>query len=1304
MLTNTVGSSPRNLASGPKWRGFVDGLTPEGGLIGWALLASDPFQHLSLELLVHGIHVATVSTGRPRGDLDNAIGLSRPARLGYEFDLRDFLPEGALALLRMLEADASPIVLHRDVAIRIGQTDLTLPLGSRAQTASLDPAAIVPALRRAAARQLRHEATTDPDRRLSRTEQEIILSTSHLFAPGWYRENYGEVELTGHDPAQHYLRLGSELGRQPGPWFDPQAYLDATPSARESGLDALVHYEIHGHRDWWPGKGRFRATGQPQDGQRDHALLIHLYHLDTVPDLQRLVANFPPETDVFVTVPDDSPDHDPARIAEMFPGAEIMPVPNLGQDVGAFLAAVRALKPRGYRFFCKAHSKKGATLPEVWRRQMFDAIGATPQRVAGIIDLLRGDGRLLLLGPAPFWLDGRDFDQGSTARMDAFLSGAGFGAVAERLDYGFFAGTCFWIDAELAQLVADILPATEFVETEVSRHGQTAHIGERLFGLLPTALGGRVATVDGRDWHADPTGPEMLLPPTVRRPEGQPLGDFLPPHIGALVQPRNIGSAGQKSGAGLQAGLFKGVDDALHREIDVLISCWMGGAEPMHQGMAHLHKALVDQGLTSAFILGGRAPIVAMQTHCAAPCLLEPAGLHLLGSAEAEAKHELPADVAEYLLRSECMFRHSVLPEGTEREDALARIRNVHAVWREALIRHRVKTFLIWGNTAPKSRLFIHLCQDLGIEYQIIERGHFSGTISCDPTGQFGFGARPMLTEHGRALSLLDDGQLDRRFDEILAWHEREKENVAYPDFHQRETRDIHAMRRARRYGRPVILVIGANDQGSGVAGPEAGSLRLNWFESSDQAFARIRRMVARKFPDALLVLRPHPSQKQEDSEFVVVARETALDDLIEEADICITIVTSASALCLLKGKPVLSLGLSELNGTDAAECITDETHLLAALRRHVWQGFDGDPFPDGANKRHIVDLFERHLIGMDETVPTRHRMDDLARLMAERIRRRRSGFLLDYAGREDQISQAMFDDVQSRGRAEFRVDPMAFSGRQRPGISVVLPIYGDYEGTRICFEQLQRHQAENGYRVIMVWDRGPDPRLADVCREYAQKAGFTCLENAENVGFSGTVNAGMLEAGRDDVILLNSDTVPCDDWALRLQDAAYAHPKIGAVTPFSNNASICNLPFPEGAEMPQDDPVAWTEALDRRARKAQPFTVEMPVAHGFCVYIRRSLIDRIGLFSEMKYDRGYGEDNEFSLRARMAGYFCGGATNVLVGHAGSTSFSGDVDGDALRAQGRSSMQQEFSCYFREISDFYRNDPLARHRRAAMAE
>jgi hypothetical protein len=143
------------------------------------------------------------------------------------------------------------------------------------------------------------------------------------------------------------------------------------------------------------------------------------------------------------------------------------------------------------------------------------------------------------------------------------------------------------------------------------------------------------------------------------------------------------------------------------------------------------------------------------------------------------------------------------------------------------------------------------------------------------------------------------------------------------------------------------------------------------------------------------------------------------------------------------------------------------------------------------------------------------------------------------------------------------------------------------------------------------------------------------------------------------DVVLLNSDTEVANDWLDRLHACAYGAADVATVTPFSNNATICSYPF-EG----WDGRIPGTlglAALDRIFAAANARrTVDLPTAVGFCMYIRRDALDALGLFDADRFGRGYGEENDFCMRALKAGRRNVLAGDVFVFHEGSVSFSED--------------------------------------------
>lgn len=75
------------------------------------------------------------------------------------------------------------------------------------------------------------------------------MRESELFDAQWYRREYPDVALTGLDPVDHYLALGAELRRDPGPMFSTRFYLEHYADIAASGLNPLLHYLQHGARE-----------------------------------------------------------------------------------------------------------------------------------------------------------------------------------------------------------------------------------------------------------------------------------------------------------------------------------------------------------------------------------------------------------------------------------------------------------------------------------------------------------------------------------------------------------------------------------------------------------------------------------------------------------------------------------------------------------------------------------------------------------------------------------------------------------------------------------------------------------------------------------------------------------------------------------------------------------------------------------------------------------------------------------------------------------------------------------------------
>jgi GT2 family glycosyltransferase len=262
--------------------------------------------------------------------------------------------------------------------------------------------------------------------------------------------------------------------------------------------------------------------------------------------------------------------------------------------------------------------------------------------------------------------------------------------------------------------------------------------------------------------------------------------------------------------------------------------------------------------------------------------------------------------------------------------------------------------------------------------------------------------------------------------------------------------------------------------------------------------------------------------------------------------------------------------------------------------------------------------------------------------------------------------------------------------------IDIIIPVYRQLELTRQCVESvLSAPDAAMG-TIHLINDASPEPELADYCREVAINDRIQLLEHADNQGFVFSVNEGLRAAGDRDVVILNSDTEVPLGWLSRLKLAAHANPNAASITPFSNNATICSYPdFCRENELPRD--LGGREVDQMFAKANEGVSIEVPTGVGFCMFLRRAAIDEVGGFDEEAFGRGYGEENDWCLKASAKGwkhYLC---ADVYVYHAGGASFGAEAE--TLQASAMAVIASRYPDYERQIANFIEADPIepARH-------
>lgn len=263
--------------------------------------------------------------------------------------------------------------------------------------------------------------------------------------------------------------------------------------------------------------------------------------------------------------------------------------------------------------------------------------------------------------------------------------------------------------------------------------------------------------------------------------------------------------------------------------------------------------------------------------------------------------------------------------------------------------------------------------------------------------------------------------------------------------------------------------------------------------------------------------------------------------------------------------------------------------------------------------------------------------------------------------------------------------------------IDVIIPVYGGVDQTRRCIDSVLAERQAAPHEVVVIDDASPEPAITGYLDGLARQGRISLHRNESNLGFVRSVNRGMALHGDRDVVLLNSDTEVANHWLDRLQAAACSAPRIATATPFSNNATICSYPF-EGwsGGVPGTLGLAQLDRLFAMANAGR--TLELPTAIGFCMYIRRACLDQLGLFDAERFGRGYGEENDFCMRALKSGWRHVLAADMFLYHEGSVSFS-DERFELIKAA-TTALLAAHPDYTSRVHEFIKADPAAELRAA----
>jgi glycosyltransferase involved in cell wall biosynthesis/GT2 family glycosyltransferase len=245
---------------------------------------------------------------------------------------------------------------------------------------------------------------------------------------------------------------------------------------------------------------------------------------------------------------------------------------------------------------------------------------------------------------------------------------------------------------------------------------------------------------------------------------------------------------------------------------------------------------------------------------------------------------------------------------------------------------------------------------------------------------------------------------------------------------------------------------------------------------------------------------------------------------------------------------------------------------------------------------------------------------------------------------------------------------PTKLNGQAAPApgptidVDVIVPVHDALPDVQACLRSLGAHTDGFGVRIIVV-DDASSPATRDWLREFCTAdPRFHLVTHTENRGYTRSVNTGLGLSKAPYVVVQNSDTIVTPGWLSSLVRCIESDPALGLAGPLSNAASWQNVPELRDANgnfainalpdsLGPDDMAALVAHCSARTYPRVPFL------NGFSYMIKKEVVDKIGLMDEANFPQGYGEENDFCLRAADAGYQLAVADDAFVFHAKSKSF-----------------------------------------------
>jgi len=209
------------------------------------------------------------------------------------------------------------------------------------------------------------------------------------------------------------------------------------------------------------------------------------------------------------------------------------------------------------------------------------------------------------------------------------------------------------------------------------------------------------------------------------------------------------------------------------------------------------------------------------------------------------------------------------------------------------------------------------------------------------------------------------------------------------------------------------------------------------------------------------------------------------------------------------------------------------------------------------------------------------------------------------------------------RGKIKF---PYIASYHYKPKVSIIIPVWNQYEYTKACLYSIYNSLDRHDYEVIIADDCSTDNTFERLKKDFENIIYF---KTHTNVGFLDNVRNAVEHSRGKYIMLMNNDIIPQDNWLTPLLETFKLYPSAGIVGGMF--IDIDNKIQEAGSKMSKNGVPQWLGFGEDINSEQYNKLKEVDYCSGCGIMFKREDWDKVGGF-DRQFAPAYYEDADLSM------------------------------------------------------------------------